>query len=199
MSAMKGSNRTLASCGPGAASGWYCTARIGSVRWRNPSRVWSFRFQCVGSIEAGSVAAVHGESVILRCDRHGSGPRVPDGVVGPAVPELELEGPAAQGRPEELVAEADAEDRLLRRDELFDRRDGPCEGGRIAGTVRQEDPVRAGREDRLRRGGGREDRHAAARARSRAGRCCASCRSRSRPRGSGPRRPGGRTSPSARP
>src|SRR6185369_15465402 len=33
----KGSNSTLASCGPGEASGWNCTARIGSVRCRNPS------------------------------------------------------------------------------------------------------------------------------------------------------------------
>ena len=51
----------LLSNGPGAASGWYCTASRGSRRWRKPSRVWSLRLTCVYSTsfwlsESGSTA-----------------------------------------------------------------------------------------------------------------------------------------------
>ena len=41
ISAMKSSKRWRASCGPGEASGWYCTEKAGSVRWRIPSLVRS--------------------------------------------------------------------------------------------------------------------------------------------------------------
>ena len=53
MSGMKSSNRYSESCGPGAASGWYCTQNAGSRRCRNPSSVWSFRLKCVSSMSAG--------------------------------------------------------------------------------------------------------------------------------------------------
>ena len=42
------SNRYRASCGPGAASGWYCTPKAGTSRQRMPSSVPSLRFQCSG-------------------------------------------------------------------------------------------------------------------------------------------------------
>ena len=47
--------------GPGAASGWYCTLKSGSERWRRPSSVLSFRSMCVRSTslcfsESGSTA-----------------------------------------------------------------------------------------------------------------------------------------------
>src|SRR5262249_4056613 len=51
------SKSTFASCGPGAASGWNCAARIGRGRGRNPSSVPSFKLRCVASTSAGSVSA----------------------------------------------------------------------------------------------------------------------------------------------
>src|SRR5437773_10031815 len=41
--------RWLASCGPGEASGWYCTEKTGHSRCRRPSQVVSLRFVWVGS------------------------------------------------------------------------------------------------------------------------------------------------------
>ena len=72
-----GSNSTLASWGPGAASGWNCAVRIGSVRCRKPSSVPSFRFLCVASSSAGRVAGVDGEPVVLGRDRRRAPTRGP--------------------------------------------------------------------------------------------------------------------------
>src|SRR5678815_3594196 len=49
------------------------------------------------------------EAVVLGRDLDAAGGEVLDGLVGPAVPELELVGLGAEGEGEELVAEADAE------------------------------------------------------------------------------------------
>src|SRR5690606_40319296 len=46
---MNASNRYAASWGPGAASGWYCTAKIGLLTCRKPASVPSLRLTCVGS------------------------------------------------------------------------------------------------------------------------------------------------------
>ena len=45
----KQSKRYALSCGPGDASGWYCTLKIGLAVWRKPASVASFRCMCVGS------------------------------------------------------------------------------------------------------------------------------------------------------
>src|SRR6266404_978923 len=40
-------NRYRASCGPGDASGWYCTENVGCPFTASPSQVRSFRLTCV--------------------------------------------------------------------------------------------------------------------------------------------------------
>ena len=47
INALNSSKRYRASCGPGDASGWYCTENIGYLRCRNPSRVLSFKLTWV--------------------------------------------------------------------------------------------------------------------------------------------------------
>src|SRR5436189_3808894 len=42
-------NRYRASCGPGDASGWYCTENVGCTFTARPSQVRSFRLMCVVS------------------------------------------------------------------------------------------------------------------------------------------------------
>src|SRR6266480_3091240 len=49
ISSVKRWKRSFASCGPGDASGWYCTENAGHSRWRSPSHVPSLRLTCVGS------------------------------------------------------------------------------------------------------------------------------------------------------
>src|SRR3954452_20859297 len=56
------------------------------------------------------------EAVVLAGDRDPAGPEVLDRVVGAAVAERQLEGLQARGPAEQLVAEADAEDRLARQE-----------------------------------------------------------------------------------
>ena len=56
MRATKGRKRDWASCGPGAASGWNCTEKAGSARWRMPSQVPSLRFTWVSSRQSGRSA-----------------------------------------------------------------------------------------------------------------------------------------------
>src|SRR3954471_19320550 len=53
------------------------------------------------------------EAVVLRCDFDRSGLQILHRMVRAAVAELDLEGFRAAGKAEELVAQADAEDRLL--------------------------------------------------------------------------------------
>src|SRR5207245_1979686 len=48
-------NRGVESWGPGEASGWYCTQKIGLVLWRIPSTVWSLRLIRSTITSAGSV------------------------------------------------------------------------------------------------------------------------------------------------
>ena len=62
-------------------------------------------------------------------------------LVAAVVAELELEGPAAQGEAEELVAEADAEDRHVGVDQLADVVDDLGQRLRIARAVREHHAV----------------------------------------------------------
>ncbi len=76
-------------------------------------------------------------------------------MVPAVVTERQLVGAPAEREPEDLVAEADAEDRH-RAHQPTHRVDGPGDGGGIAGTVGEEDTVRVACEDV---GGGRRRRN----------------------------------------
>ena len=69
-------------------------------------------------------------------------------MVGAAVAEGQLEGLEADRAAEQLVAEADAEDRPLA-DQLADGLDDVVERGRVAGAVGEEDDVGVLGEDLL--------------------------------------------------
>ncbi len=55
--------------------------------------------------------ALHGEPVVLRGDRDLPGAKIADGMVRPAVAELQLEGACSQGQPEQLMAQTDPKNR----------------------------------------------------------------------------------------
>ena len=94
----------------------------------------------------GQIAAVDGKSVILRCDRDFTGAEVFDWLVSATVAEFEFVSRAAKDVPEDLVSEADAEDRGFANELLYFFVD-VAERGRIAGAVREEDAVRVLGED----------------------------------------------------
>jgi len=62
---------------------------------------------------SGDGGGVDGEAVVLRGHVAAAGARVDAGLVGSAVAVLHLEGVAAGGQRDQLVAEADAEDGLV--------------------------------------------------------------------------------------
>src|SRR5581483_2226117 len=62
---------------------------------------------------AVEVRRVDREAVVVRCDEDAARLRVADGVVAAAMPELELARRGAEREAEDLVAEADAEEREL--------------------------------------------------------------------------------------
>ena len=93
------------------------------------------------------------EAVVLRSDGNLSGAEVLDRLVAAAVAEFQFEGAAAVGVGEELVAEADAEDRFFA-DELAEFAVDVAERGRVAGAVGEEDAVGIFGEDFGGAGGG---------------------------------------------
>src|SRR5262249_60267326 len=56
ISSQNSANRPAASCGPGAASGWYWTLKAGASSIRSPSTTPSLRFTWVTSAEPKSVS-----------------------------------------------------------------------------------------------------------------------------------------------
>jgi hypothetical protein len=62
-------------------------------------------------------------------------------VVGAVVTELHLHGARAAGQGQQLVAQADTEQRDVRVEQFADRLDGVVAGLRVAGAVAQEDAV----------------------------------------------------------
>jgi hypothetical protein len=74
-------------------------------------------------------------------------------MVGAVVAELHLHRLRARGEPEELVAQADSEDRGAGADDLADRLDGVVARLRIPGAVGEEDAVGLQRQRILRRRG----------------------------------------------
>jgi hypothetical protein len=120
---MNSSNRYDESCGPGDASGWYCTASTGLRVSRKPASVPSLRWRCVGRPGAfTSVCRIDSESVILAGDLDAACALVVQyRLVRAAVAELELVGLRARREREQLMPEADAEGR-----------DGALHGGPIS-------------------------------------------------------------------
>ncbi len=90
-----------------------------------------------------------GEPVVLRGDRDPAGGVLDDRDVDAAVPVAHLVGPAAQRAAQDLVAEADAEQRDPPLQHLPGQSDRPVGGRRVARAVRQEEPVGVQREDVL--------------------------------------------------
>src|SRR6266511_3706171 len=93
---------------------------------------------------------VHGEAMVLRGDLDTAGEEILDWMIGAVVTELELLRLSAERQAENLVAEADAEDRRLA-DEPAHRLHEIGHGFGIARAVREEYPVRLP----LEHGGGR--------------------------------------------
>ena len=77
---------------------------------------------------------IDAEAVVLAGDFDLAGLEILDGVVGAAVAKLELVSLGAEGESENLVAEADAEDRDFA-EQLFDGFDGVLDRGRVAWAV----------------------------------------------------------------
>ena len=96
----------------------------------------------VDAFGRGQRLGIDAEPVILARDLHRAREQVPDGLVRAAVAELELVGPGAQGQGQQLVAEADAEDRDSLGQEFLDCLDRILAGLGIARPVRQEHAVR---------------------------------------------------------
>ena len=57
--------RYCESCGPGEASGWYCTEKSGSFLCVSPSTVLSLRLMCVISAMPMSDFYIDGKAVVL--------------------------------------------------------------------------------------------------------------------------------------
>ena len=99
---------------------------------------------------------VDDEPVVLGGDLDCARLQVFHRVVGAVMTELELGGPAAQGQAQDLMAQADAENRLLA-EQLAHGVHRVADWLRVARAVGQEDSVRVPGQDFFRRGGGRED------------------------------------------
>ena len=118
---------------------------------------------CVSSAFAGRLAAIDREAVVHRHDLDLAGGEVLDRMVGAMMALRHLDGPRADREPQELMAEADAEQGHLRLQERLDRRHGVFAGGRrVAGSVGEHDPVGLERQDVLGARRRRNHRHRAA-------------------------------------
>src|SRR5688572_31124398 len=96
----------------------------------------------VGHLEIGGpgdpyplLIPLYSESVVLGGDQDLPGPEVLHRVVTPPVAIQELGGPAPEGDPQELVAEADPEGRDPRLGQLPDVLLGVGDGGRVPGAI----------------------------------------------------------------
>ena len=116
----------------------------------------------VGRLQFGrKIVQVDGKAVILRGDLDPVGQIIEDRLIRSTMAELELEGLAAQGNPQKLMAQADAENRGLA-DQAVDGVVGIGQRFRIAGSVGQEHPIGFMGQHLLGRGIARKHRHPAA-------------------------------------
>ena len=98
------------------------------------------------------------KAVVLRRDLDLSGLEKFHRMIRAAVAELQLEGLAAEREPENLMAEADAEDRLVGLRQVARVLDGVVDRRRIARAVAQENAVHVRRPARLSQASTRETR-----------------------------------------
>ena len=108
----------------------------------------------VGGVGGPVERGVDGEAVVVAGDPHRAADPVQHRLVEPAVAEAQLVGAQAQRAAEDLVAEADAEQRPAGVEHALHRADRVVGGGRVARAVGEEDAVRA-RGEQLLGGGGR--------------------------------------------
>ena len=155
-------NSGTRSRGPGLASGWPWKLNAGRSTQVMPCSEPSNSDLWVTLHVRWQRRLVDGETVVLRRDQHAAGLDFEHGVVGAVVTELHLDGLRAHRETEDLVAEADAEDRCAVSEEFTRGLDRIRARLRIAGAVREKDTVRCQRHDIRSRGLRRHDRHAAA-------------------------------------
>ncbi len=169
----KCSNSGRRSCGPGLASGWPWKPKAGRSVRATPCSEPSNSERWVGLSRDGSDRLVDREAVVLAGDQHVAAGKFLHRVVCAVVAELHLDGSRAAREPEQLMAEADAENRNVGIQEFADCGDRVVARLRVAGTVGQEDAVGIERERirgaRLRR----HHRHPAAVVGRAAAGCCA--------------------------
>ena len=111
----------------------------------------------------GKRSAVDGEAVVHRHDLHLAGGEVLDRVVRAVVALRHFHRPPADREPEQLMAEADAEQRNFCLEQGLDGRHGVFAGlGRVSRPVGQENPVGPQRKNLLGGRRRRDDRHRAA-------------------------------------
>ena len=135
-------NRCRLSLGPGAASGWNWTEKASRPTARRPSTERSFRLTCVTSARGRVEAAVgHGVVVVLAGDLDATGGQVVHGVVGAVVAERQLDRGGAERAGQQLVAQADAEQRHVGRQQPAHGGHQVRQRGRVAGPVAQEDAL----------------------------------------------------------
>src|SRR5271168_5093454 len=75
------------------------------------------------------------ETMILARDEHPAGVDLRYRMIGPVVAELHLQGLGPAREPQQLVAQADAEDRYVGLEKAPDRLDGVIAGLRVTGSV----------------------------------------------------------------
>ena len=179
--------RTGSGCraGPGSPRGGTAPRSPGSSRWRKPSTVPSFRLMCVSTmLGLLEQLRVDREAVVLRGDLDLAGLEVHDRMVRAAVAELELEGLAAAGEAEDLVAEADAEDRQPCRRTPSPPRSRRCTGSGSPGPFERKTPSGSSASTSCGAWSWRAPPSRRSRRPPGCAGCCASCRSRRRRRGS---------------
>src|SRR6266446_2222595 len=101
---------------------------------------------------------VDDEAMVLTGDLDFAGAQILYRVIGAAMAARHLEGPAAERQRQQLVTEADAEDRRARPEQVAQYRHGVKAGrGGVAGSVRQKNTVGTMTQNVLCRGGGRNN------------------------------------------
>ena len=137
------SNTASASSGPGAPSGWYWTVSIGFSRWRRPSTEPSLRLTWLtrNPDALGSDAPTTWTSWFWAVTWTRPELDVVDRMVRPVVSEPEPGRVRARRPTDDLVAEADAEQRPAVVDDRLRQGHGAVESSRIPRARRQDQAV----------------------------------------------------------
>ena len=137
------SKTASASSGPGAPSGWYWTVSIGFSRWRRPSTEPSLRLTWLTRKPdaLGSDVADDLDLVVLGGHLDDAQLHVVDRMVRPVVSEPEPGRVRARSPADDLVTEADAEQRPAVVDDRLRQGDGAVESSRIPRARRQDQAI----------------------------------------------------------